>query len=103
MNQGPIESQMSSILEALAFHSTMINSLRDQLTTLSSELVRLREHVTKKDLNAEANEVHADTTSANVLQRTISVSSINSSASDQSTSTPQKSQEPPAVNVEQEG
>ena len=103
MNQGPIESQMSSILEALAFHSSMINSLRDQLTTLSSELVRLREHVTKKDLNPEANEVHADTTSANVLQRTISVSSINSSASDHSTSTPQKSQEPPAVNVEQEG
>lgn len=103
MNQGLIESQMSSVLETLAFHSSIINSLREQLTTLSSELVELREHVTKKNLNTEENQVHADTTSVNVLHRTISVSSINSSASDQSTSTPQKSQEPAAVNVEREG
>ena len=40
-----------------------------------------------------------ETVSANALQRTISVSSSNSSASEQTSSTPQKSQEP--VNDEQ--
>lgn len=87
MNQGPVESQMSSVLEALAYHSRMISSLQDQLTTLTSELVKLQERATLTQGNPVKKS--AETLSANVLHRTISVSSINSSASEQPSSLPQ--------------
>lgn len=85
--QGPVESQMSSVLEALAYHSRMISSLQDQLTNLTSELVKLQENATLK--KGSSVKKSAENLSASVLHRTISVSSINSSASEQPSSLPQ--------------
>ena len=41
--QVPVETQLSAILESLAYHSRMINTLQEQLTSLTSEVVKLQE------------------------------------------------------------
>ena len=88
INLGPIASQILSILEAVDYHSRMTRRLQNQLANITSELVKLQE---KTDPGKSSS---ADTTAANVLRRTISVLSINSSNSEQISSTGHKNQEP---------
>ena len=88
INQGPTDCQISLIPEAVDYHSRMIRRLQNQLANITSELVKLQEKTDPEKSNP------AETTAANVLHKTISVSSINSSSSEQTSSTPHKSQEP---------
>ena len=96
-NQDPVESQMSSILEALEYHTRMISNLQNQLTNLTSEVVKLQEHAEQRKSRTTENQ--AETQSASVLQRSISVSSISSTSSEQVSSTLHRVQQ--KVNNEQ--
>lgn len=68
----PVETQLSAILESLAYHSRMINTLQEQLTSLTSEVVKLQEQRGSKRGTIE--EIQPDNESRS--SRTISVSSL---------------------------
>ena len=91
----PMEGHMAVILELLAYHSKMITTLQEQLTSLTEEVVKLQEKTPGRKASTEENPppVRAKTkpgrkasTEKNpspVRARTISVSSIESELSDQ--------------------
>ena len=70
----PMEGQMAVILELLAYHSKMITTLQEQLTSLTEEVVKLQEKTPGRKASTCENPPPART-------RTISVSSIESDSS----------------------
>lgn len=69
--QVPVETQLSAILESLAYHSRMISTLQEQLTSLTSEVVKLQEQRGSKRATMEENQSESESR----ISRTISVSS----------------------------
>lgn len=69
--QVPVETQLSAILESLAYHSRMISTLQEQLTSLTDEVIKLQEQRGSKGATME--EKQSDSESR--ISRTISVSS----------------------------
>ena len=70
----PVERQMAAILESLAFHSKMISTLQEQLTSLTTEVLKLQQQPL----------VIKDTTEENLpatRSRTFSVLSVESEPS----------------------
>lgn len=57
----PMESQMSAILESLAYHTKMISTLQEQLTNLTTQVVKLQEESNRK--SATTQEKKPDTSS----------------------------------------
>lgn len=69
----PMERQVAAILESLAYHSKMISTLQEQLTTLTTEVVKLQQQAPGKKATTEENPP--------ARSRTFSVSSIDSDTS----------------------
>ena len=72
----PMEGQIAVILELLAYHSKMITTLQEQLTSLTEEVVKLQERPHGK--KASTGENKAPPPPSPVRARTISVSSMES-------------------------
>ena len=52
----PMEGQMTIILELLAYHSKMITTLQEQLTSLTEEVVKLQENTPGRKASTEENQ-----------------------------------------------
>ena len=85
----PVVDKMSAIFELIAYHSQMISSLQDQLTNLTSEVIKLQEQASQRKTPQSENQ--SDVESG--MFRAPSIISIDSTpCSAQASSTPKKIQ-----------
>lgn len=73
LQRTPVERQMTAILESLAYHSKMISTLQEQLTTLTTEVVKLQQQAPGTKVTSKENPP--------ARCRTFSISSVESETS----------------------
>ena len=73
LQRTPVERQMTAILESLAYHSKMISTLQEQLTTLTTKVVKLQQQAPGTKVTSKENPP--------ARSRTFSISSIESETS----------------------